>query len=478
MKLLYIFVLTLFVNFSFATNFYVDPNSTGTNSGTLANPWKTLAAITQSSINAGDSLLFKRGTTITGTLTWTRSGSAGNPIVIGAYGTGANPVFTGTGSTIAYLFYQNNRNYITWRDLTITDPTLDTTVRTVSAKIQRVWGFDGTSTGNKVIKCDVSLCGVGIYFVGPANMMDSCRMTHLRMVVNTNNGAPPGNDDDYGANPFVMSSSKNIVTHNYFSECWATSFDYGFDGGFDIISQNLSEVVDSNYIAYNLIQDCNGGFEVTAKGAGNHSRGNVIAYNLFLNTESCMYFQANTTADYTGTIFANNVVVQNEVGRLNERALFGKASGTPLPNTLILRNNIFYLTSGVDVVNASAWSTSNLIHTNNLYSLTGGSVPNFTLNASEVLGASVDWVSTAGSNPLLWNYNLLSTSPARNIGVAVSAIVNKVDFIGNPVPSVPDAGAFQYIAPITPPPPPQPNNTRIFILVNDRFNKLIVKPNQ
>lgn len=44
---------------------------------------------------AGDSVLFQRGQTFTGTIIVSVSGTSGNPITFGAYGTGSNPVITG-----------------------------------------------------------------------------------------------------------------------------------------------------------------------------------------------------------------------------------------------------------------------------------------------------------------------------------------------------------------------------------------------
>jgi parallel beta-helix repeat protein len=58
----------------------------------------TFSTITQVSAHvfvAGDSCLFNRGETFYGTLNITWSGSAGSPIIIGAYGTGADPIITG-----------------------------------------------------------------------------------------------------------------------------------------------------------------------------------------------------------------------------------------------------------------------------------------------------------------------------------------------------------------------------------------------
>jgi len=57
-----------------------------------ANAWKTIAKVNNSSFNPGDSILFKRGEVWRTPLTVPSSGSSGNPITFGAYGTGAKPI--------------------------------------------------------------------------------------------------------------------------------------------------------------------------------------------------------------------------------------------------------------------------------------------------------------------------------------------------------------------------------------------------
>src|SRR5690349_21412106 len=78
-----------------ATNYYVDPSSTGSNQGTFNDPWKSIADIPWA-INyysPGDTIFFKRGQYFTGTLSLNSSGSNGAPIVLMPYGTGNAPVF-------------------------------------------------------------------------------------------------------------------------------------------------------------------------------------------------------------------------------------------------------------------------------------------------------------------------------------------------------------------------------------------------
>lgn len=67
----------------------------GGGAGTLVSPFANLTQVNAHTYVAGDSLLFNKGDTFYGTLTMDASGSAGNPIYIGSYGTGNSPIITG-----------------------------------------------------------------------------------------------------------------------------------------------------------------------------------------------------------------------------------------------------------------------------------------------------------------------------------------------------------------------------------------------
>ena len=88
---------------SFATTYYVSNSGNDSNSGlTTILAWKTLANVNALTFNAGDQILFQKGDTFYGTITVKNSGSAGNPITFGAYGTGANPIITGFTNVTAW----------------------------------------------------------------------------------------------------------------------------------------------------------------------------------------------------------------------------------------------------------------------------------------------------------------------------------------------------------------------------------------
>ena len=435
MKIQLLSILLFFSVAAHATTFYVDALSTAsTQNGTATAPWKTLAQVTSNmnSFQPGDFILFKRGGTYTGTFFPTRGGTASAPLTFGAYGTGEKPRFTGTGSKIGYLFYVQNKSYITFRDLWITDPGIDNSDRSIDAKIQRAFTFDEGATNCKIVSCDIELAGVAGYFIGPNNTMDSCDVGNLRMVVDTDQGSQPGNDDDYGANPLVISSANNIITHNYFHDCWATSFDYGFDGG---AVEFYGSGTNNNLVAYNTIVDCLGLMEVTGT-----SSNNTIAYNKIINNGSLFYFQSGYT--YSNWKFYNNVVIETTAPRVQETRLIG---GSMSAGALIVKNNIFHLSNGVDV----ASNTSAITHEDNIYKLSNSSVVGYTPSSSELSTSVALFANTTSSTPLSWNYTPVSGSPSIDFGQNVGLLK---DFAGNTVPAIPNSGILENggATPVTP----------------------------
>lgn len=99
----FLLFLFTFIN-SNATNYYLSNAGNDENSGTQqSSSWKTLEKLNSfKNLWPGDSVLFKRGDTFYGKITLTNTygnkknfGSAGNPIVFSAYGSGEKPIITG-----------------------------------------------------------------------------------------------------------------------------------------------------------------------------------------------------------------------------------------------------------------------------------------------------------------------------------------------------------------------------------------------
>ncbi|HEX7326425.1 MAG TPA: right-handed parallel beta-helix repeat-containing protein [Rhodanobacteraceae bacterium] len=95
--------------------------------GSVARPFDNLAGVNALTLHAGDRVLFKRGTICRGTLAPRGSGSAGAPIVIGAYGSGPKPAIDADGHTEAVLL--RNESHIQVSDLDLSAPGNNTAVR-------------------------------------------------------------------------------------------------------------------------------------------------------------------------------------------------------------------------------------------------------------------------------------------------------------------------------------------------------------
>ena len=79
------------------TTYYVSAAGNDANNGRSAlTPFQSLSKVNTLSLQAGDSVLFRRGDTFRGGLQIRRSGSTARPIVFNAYGTGAKPTLAGS----------------------------------------------------------------------------------------------------------------------------------------------------------------------------------------------------------------------------------------------------------------------------------------------------------------------------------------------------------------------------------------------
>lgn len=105
-------LLTLVV-FSFgvgySATYYISNGGNDSNTGiTTSQAWKSLAKVNSWTFKPGDQILFQRGSAFYGSLTVKNSGTSGNPITYGAYGTGNNPVITGFTAVTSWKNLGNN----------------------------------------------------------------------------------------------------------------------------------------------------------------------------------------------------------------------------------------------------------------------------------------------------------------------------------------------------------------------------------
>ncbi|GLW06777.1 hypothetical protein Misp01_19070 [Microtetraspora sp. NBRC 13810] len=82
--------------------------------------WRTIDRVNTVTFQPGDSILLRRGTTCDGVLQPKGSGTAGEPITLGAYGQGARPAIVGGGAR-ATVFLRNVQGWVI-RDLDVSNP--------------------------------------------------------------------------------------------------------------------------------------------------------------------------------------------------------------------------------------------------------------------------------------------------------------------------------------------------------------------
>ncbi len=422
---------------SFATNYYVDPSSPSTTAnGSLAYPWKTIAQVNSGTtlLNPGDSVFFKRGQSYSGRLTISRSGSATAPIVYTNYGTGNLPEFNNAITDIINIY---NKQYIVINGIKIVDNSISTTDHTVQAKISYAINIEN-SPNCTISNCDISLVGVGIaVLAGSDNTTITGNFMHnMRMVRNTPTSVNP--DDDYGANPMVIGSSNNTISNNRFEECWALSYDYGYDGG---AVELFGGTMNNNKVMNNTAINCNGFMEIGSSSNGT-AQNNVVAYNKIINCGIIGVYQNGSTFSVTvnNLQYYNNTVVET-VKQYSQPGVMFWMAGTGAAGMVVVKNNIFWLSSGTNFA-SSKFNSGQMVHSNNIFRMASGSL-GITLNSSELLSTNASLFTSVAGAPADWNYALPSTSAAINFGTNVG--LNK-DFVGNAISGNPDAGMLEYTA--------------------------------
>jgi len=172
------------------TSYYVDAvNGSDANPGVSQSlAWKTIGKVNRSRFLPGDNILLRSGQTWRENLQVTSSGSAGNPIRIGSYGTGEKPILNGSIVAIGWTLTTGHIYQATFANaprVVVQDDSLlaylewNTNVTTTfsgatagcfsvddSNKICYVWATDGANPDTHKMQVSYSvnsLTGIGIY---------------------------------------------------------------------------------------------------------------------------------------------------------------------------------------------------------------------------------------------------------------------------------------------------------------------------
>jgi hypothetical protein len=226
------------------TTYYVDSAALAGGTGlTQSAPINSLTAVNALNLAPGDSVLFKAGSSFTGSTPWTgilnvsAVGTADRPITIGTYGTGAAPTFgnidTQWSSTIAF----KGASYVVLQGISV--------VNGMQAGIT----LDGSTSHVTIQNVDISNAGTGVIMDGTANAILNSSIHDLKMVVDTPTSV--NNNDDYGATAVIISGTGHVISGNQVNNAIAQSYDYGVDGGAFEFWQSASNVHIYNNVVTN-----------------------------------------------------------------------------------------------------------------------------------------------------------------------------------------------------------------------------------
>jgi hypothetical protein len=406
-----------------ANHYYVDSvNGSDSNPGTDPDkPWKTLNKVHAQQFAPGSIIFFKRGSVFNGGLVIDDSGTSSQRIKFTAYGQGPRPVFTNPGSP------SNHTSGITIKaDWVI--------VERFAVRNARLAGvlIDSGSDHNIVRLMAITKVGEGVKVNGTFNKVLRNYIHNLTMVTNT-----PGGNDDYGAVGVWLFASNNEVAYNRIVNCKAQSYDYGTDGGTVEFWASSGASVDNNFIHHNYAQGNDGFSEFGGRGGTIYNT--RIAYNVIVDNDRSigMHLGSSFSTDIKRVKFENNTVVDQRDDNSSQSWIswteLGFYFGSPTPETLIVRNNIFYLADYQRLATASTFT-----HYNNLYFFKGKNTSlGFTLGSGEKI-VNPKFMDVAGAD-----FHLTAGSPAIDAGYSLNYIR---DFENKSVPvgPKPDIGAYEY----------------------------------
>lgn len=378
--------------------------------------WQTIAKVNSESFNAGDRILFKRGETWSGTkLTINDSGEAGNNIVLSDYGSGAAPIIENTGVWPSFTnVLLISGNYITAENLLIQD------CHEIGLKV----------TGNYVTvdNCEITDVGYGIGLYGTNGTVINCNIHDLHMV---RDDASP--DDDFGAVGVDVFASNQEIAYNTFTNCRATSTDYGFDGGAVEIwaTANVSDID----IHHNWAEGCNGFME--SSGTGSPTISDVSIYlNISHNNRSFMYTHLSAISFDNVRVYANTII---EESLADQEVYLIAFDANPGASDYLFYNNLIYLRA--NNFDRIWWVPANLTHENNLYDHDAAnfSVPALTPDASEIIDTS--GLVNIGAD----NFRPDTGSNAIDEGQD-DGLTSDYEYNNKPQGVAADIGAYEYIA--------------------------------
>lgn len=413
--------------------FYVDPGAAGGGNGSIASPWNSGTQVTSATFTAGQSIGFRRGTTLnlSAAITIAESGNSSNRITLGAYGTGADPIINAQNASRHAISVTGD--YVTVQDLDVRNAGVD--------------GDGGewcniqfsSATNGQALRCTLRNAQVGVGMVSGSSNGEIAYCTfdaNNKMVVNESSNP----DNDYGAHAtFIGQSSNNCnLHHNTSSGHVHTSIDYAYDGSFCEIYESSGTIIAYNRSIEDLVL-----VEIGRPSGGAAADDTWIHHNVFA-----------TLSSIAGGRGAGVVARGNGIG-------YGPNYRTIVEHNTFVTPGTHAETAGITCLGSGATGTDYIVRARNNIMVSGnntiwapgynGAVPtlqrSYNLrNGNNPVPLSTGEISSSPSfvNQASHDYHIQSGSPARN--AALGGLGYTVDIEGKALDGSPDMGAYQYEA--------------------------------
>ena len=491
-----------------AATYYVDSvagldSYNGTSTST---PWKTLTKVNALAIQPGDTILFKRGSSWTGTLTPLASqGTSTAPIVFDAYGTGAAPIINGNGGSNAVMIW--SPKYFTFQNFNVTNDAASDGVRAgIRINFTAPTGTSRTYTGINILNNEIHhVHGLTVHAQNPystAALFVEMQSASSTTLVTVQDLLVQGNDfHDNRSEGFYMLAPSVYGSH---PEIWATNvrireniFDQGgadhivinganaplieANAGYDagILATHPSSLSIAGMWTCYFTKDALFQFNEVARTRNesiNGASGDSQAFDVDLGTSGSHTFQYNYTHDNEGGVLESMyeaTAVKTIIYRYNLSVNDARNTWTGTQfstntsygySAAYIYNNVIYSTrpEGLKFYNKQA-----VYYYNNIFDAPSGIYPSYsTFSNNCYFGHTPDVTdsykvlgdpqfvgplptTSGGDGYLAANtdiFKLQSTSPCINWGMSIAGNGGE-DFWGNPLyaGTYADIGAHEVV---------------------------------
>ncbi len=430
------------------STYYVSPSGSDSSAGTSTSaPWKSINRVNSQTLKAGDKVLFQGGQTFGGSLyiPSKEGGTGSNPVTFSTYGSGSATISSGTksgfdiaqtaGISISNLKFVGsgmNSNSVVgiwvhtdWANRVLSGLTLkNVEVSGYGREGMRIL-MSGSGSSLSNVKVEQSSFHDNLYggfkFTGSAhNSNKNVTIDHVKAYNNYGSRANSGvtgsgiyiadvdgaminrcisysNGKDGHASVGIWAAGSNRVTIQYCESYNNDTAAVSDGGGFDFDWDTNNSIMQYNYSHGNA----GPGFLL---GAGTHGNsGNVIRYNVSENDgrkngRASIHLWGNIT---NASIY-NNTVYMTKTGNSNSSTFYAHdlGAGGKVPMNVEVRNNIFYTTDGIKLLNLTSGvaGRSNMKFSGNAYYSSNGA---FKIQwGGSSYGSLNDWRNAKGQEKL------------------------------------------------------------------------------